>query len=66
MKYRIQLDFAFDNEDDALKLWEAIKAIKKKAVNISSEEKIRANIHKCYHDEGNVKPCQIIEEIKAE
>ncbi len=66
MKYRIQLDFAFDGELEAKAFWILVKRNSKKAVNFSDEEKKSASIHRCYHDTDPTKPCEIIEEIKSE
>jgi len=67
VKYRVRCDLAFDDETTARELWEAVKAKRPSAVVIKlgtlEEERPRGDLHRCYHDEPEPKPCEIIEEI---
>ncbi len=73
MKYRV-MDFTgtiedFEKESDAWVLFEEKKLMVSKAeVEIINETEVipSANIHKCYHDEYPLSPCEIIEKVEAE
>lgn len=60
MKYRIMLSLAFDDEDDAMDVWDKVKDAWEKGSHLEDDN---ANIHRCYHDEEPTKPCEIIEEL---
>jgi hypothetical protein len=62
MKYRVELDVSFENEEDAISLLNLIEeAIKPIAVKPSGEELLsivrHCRYHKCYHDENPPKQC---------
>ena len=68
MKYRVQLDLAFEKESDMKKIVDTVKLVSAKAVTLNTgevnEEKPIAQWHKCYHDEG--KACEPIQKILQE
>lgn len=66
MKHRVQLDFTFENLDDAWAFWQTVKNASKKAIAITPGERSTANIHECNHDESSPKPCKIIEQLTLE
>ncbi len=61
MKYRVEVDVAFDNVADAEKLLEELRKLRKKAYKPKGTEKIScfrtARMHHCTHDEVNPTPC---------
>lgn len=63
MKYRCQIDVAFEKEQDAKDIFNLVKEKQLKAVFFKKETP-RVNYHKCFHDESPNKPCEKIEEIK--
>ena len=60
MKYRIMVAWTFNNEDTAMLWWGRVK--ERFPLDKAGEDDY-ASIHKCYHDEDPVKPCEIIEEL---
>jgi len=60
MKWRVMAVMSFDDEGKARGLWRAIQAIQSASMKQSSDN---ANLHRCYHDEDEMKPCEIIEEL---
>jgi len=63
MKYRIMLSLLFDTEDEARRdFGKWLKKIKKKFPLDTSF----VSLHKCYHDEPEPRPCEMIEEHRAE
>jgi len=69
MKWRIQLDLIFDNEEEAKKAFDFLKKRKNLFRTINkgkfNEERSRLSIHKCYHDEDSPRPCEYIEVIES-
>ena len=67
MKYRVCCDLAFADEATARELWSAVKGKKSNAVIINlgklNEEQPSGNLHECYHDEPEPRPCKIIEKL---
>jgi hypothetical protein len=63
MKYRVRLDFSFDNESDARLLMNYARGKAGKAVNINegsnNEEISYYELELCGHDEG--RPCTRLE-----
>lgn len=61
MKYRVEIDIAFDDEQDAVDLINSIENIKTKAYKPKGNEKIichrKARYHACSHDDENPTPC---------
>lgn len=65
MKYRVEIDVAFDTEDEAISLLNLVEEFKARAfkdtVALSSTktlEQVRTGrYHKCYHDEDPPKAC---------
>ncbi|MCD6299914.1 MAG: hypothetical protein J7L78_01910 [Dehalococcoidales bacterium] len=70
MLYRVRLDLAFDEEDIGQAVFDKAKAVLSKARKIAkpsdpdSEEISFIEIHKCYHDEPENKPCEMIKRIE--
>lgn len=60
MRYRIMLALAFDDEGEAMDTWDKVKDAWDKANQLPDDH---AHIHRCYHDEDPVKPCEVIEEL---
>lgn len=60
-KYRVEIDIAFDNEQDAKDLLNFIESKKDKAFKPKGNEKIechrKARYHLCSHDDVNPTPC---------
>ncbi len=70
MLYRVKLDLAFDAEDISKAVFDKAKGVLKKAVKVASRDNPAGEvsfieIHKCYHDEGSGKPCEIISRIEV-
>jgi len=71
MLYRVRIDLAFNTEDISQAVFDKAKAVLSKAKKIArpsdpdSGETSFIEIHKCYHDEENPKPCEIIERIEV-
>lgn len=70
MKWRIQADLMLDDEEEAMEIFEFLKARKNLFKTIRrgeiNEERSRLTIHKCYNDEENGKPCEYLEVIESE
>lgn len=60
MKYRIMAAWTFNNEETAMTWWNRIK---EKFPTEKAGPDDYASIHRCYHDEDPVKPCEVIEEL---
>lgn len=60
MKIRIMLAWTFNNRDTAELWWNRIK---EKYPEEKAGPDDYAHVHKCYHDEDPVKPCELIEEL---
>jgi hypothetical protein len=71
MKLRITQTLIFDEADEAeaLKLFQNLKDKKEKLRTINkgrdNEEKSIIQLERCYHDESETKPCEIIERIES-
>jgi hypothetical protein len=65
MKYRIMISVGFDTDAEAQVAWTWLKNNQNKFKNIASGEPWTIQIHKCYHDEGKPKSCEIIQEFKG-
>ena len=69
MKWRIQLDLIFDDEEEAKKTFEFLKKRKNLFRTINrgkpNEERSRLSLHKCYHDEDPSKPCEFVEVVES-
>lgn len=65
MKYRVQVDVAFDDLEEAHFFWDEVKSSFNRGAikDISKEEKFSGNIHKCFHDEPENKPCEPMDKI---
>lgn len=68
MKYRVNINLAFDKESDAKAFMGFAKQVSTKATSIN-EDKDNAEIsfcdyHKRYHDEAINRPCEPIEKIE--
>lgn len=61
MKYRVQVDIAFENEDDALAVMNFIESVKTKTAQPTGKETIElqrvCRYHACLHDDKEPKPC---------
>ena len=61
MKYRVEIDLAFADEQDAINLMNTIEAIKAKAFKPTGSEKIdiyrKTRYHACSHDDINPTQC---------
>jgi hypothetical protein len=62
MKYRVELDISFENENDAISLLNLVEEnIKPKVYKPLGNEPIsivrKCRYHKCYHDDNPPKPC---------
>jgi len=70
MKYRVRLDLIFDKEEEAMEAFNFLKGRRNLFRTINkgepNEERSILEIHKCYHDEPEPKPCEIIEHIESE
>jgi len=64
MKFRVNVDLMFSDEEDAK---EILNILKKKisSVYISKEEPPVLKYHKCFHDESPTKPCKEITSINV-
>ena len=64
MKYRVELDLSFDNEEDAITLLNVVEGIKTKAIEGNSDPNPakqygrKATKYQCYHDEDPPQPCR--------
>jgi hypothetical protein len=60
-KWRVELDIAFDTEDDAIEFINGVEAVKNKVYQPTGAEKIEVKAacryHECFHDENPPKPC---------
>jgi len=69
MLYRVKLDLAFDREEIGQAVFDKAKAVLSKAKKIakpSGQGEISfIEIHKCYHDEAENKPCEMIKRIEV-
>jgi len=70
MLYRVRIDLAFNTEDISQAVFDKAKTVLSKAVKIArqsepTDEISFVEIHKCYHDEENPKPCEIMERIEV-
>ena len=61
MKYRIEFDASFSNEDTAVAFLNLVQEIKDKMFKGTGNEQIpiitKTRYHECYHDEIPPKPC---------
>lgn len=64
MKYRVEIDVAFDLESDAIALLNMVEGFKSKVFEDSAmtitktlELERKCRYHKCYHDEDPPKSC---------
>lgn len=57
MQYRIQIQIAFDDYDEAHDFYDDILNMIPKANPLPDDN---ASWHKCYHDEPIPKPCEVI------
>ena len=60
-KFRVELDCAFDNEDDAIAFLNLLRDIQGKIYKGKDEDEIPAvancRYHECFHDDTDPKPC---------
>lgn len=67
MLYRVFVDMAFDDYDDAHDLWERAIDVAHKAIVINPDainrESPKAHILECGHDEDPPTPCTIISRL---
>ena len=60
-KFRVELDIAFNNEDDAIAFLNLIEEVKNKVFKGTGEEQItiikKCRYHECFHDEIPPKQC---------
>jgi len=70
LKWRVRADIIFDDEGEAMGIFASLKGERDRFVTIRkgepNEERSRASIEKCYHDEDPLKPCEIIETVESE
>jgi len=68
MLYRVRIDLCFDKENIGKAVIDKAKTVlskaKKLAVGGDEGESSYIEIHKCYHDEANPKPCEMMERIE--
>jgi hypothetical protein len=61
MKYRCEVDIAFDKEEDAVAFLNLLQVIKDKIYAGTGSEKIpiisKCRYHECFHDENPPKQC---------
>ncbi len=61
MKYRVEIDIAFDLENEVIAFLNLIEEIKNKVYKPLGTEEIpnyrKCRYHKCFHDEASPKPC---------
>lgn len=62
LKYRVDCALWFENEAQARGIYNALKNAFGQAVSPNAEEKKRVSLHRCYHDETPLKPCERMEE----
>ena len=70
MLYRVRIDLAFSDKVDPDKIFGEAEKLFGKAVKIAQKEEPTGEvsfieIHKCYHDEDLVNPCEIIKRIEV-
>lgn len=60
-KFRVELDIAFDNEDDAIAFLNLVEEIKDRVFKGTGEEEIaivkKCRYHECFHDEIPPQAC---------
>jgi len=70
VKYRVRSDLIFEKEEDSTLAFEYLKKMRNLFLTINkgkpNEERSMLEIHKCYHDELEPKPCESIERIESE
>jgi len=63
MKWEIHYHKRFETEAEARAVWDSLpKPVKK----LFEADDSFAVLGKCYHDEGEVKPCEEVERVEAE
>jgi len=70
MLYRVRIDLCFNTEDISQAVYDKAKQVLSKAVKIIRQgeptgEVSFIEIHKCYHDENEPKPCEIIKRTEV-
>jgi len=70
MAYRITIDVMLENKGKATAIFNILKNEQVNFITINpgapNEEKSRAYIHECYHDENPSRPCVILDRLESD
>jgi len=60
MRWRVMVVKTFTEEDEARDFWHDVTVMWPKTGTLPDD---KASLHKCFHDEDPVEPCEILEEL---